>query len=88
MTLLEQKKAKHGAFNRGYLDAVNNRERNYAGIPLEHLFYYDAGYDEGYPKRMVDTYVMTRTGPIKEKCSLERAAALHAANFYTPGGRR
>ena len=88
MTILERKKLKHSTFNRGYADAINNYQRNYAGIPLDLLFYYDAGYDEGYPMRMVDTYVMTRTGPIKEKCSIERAAALYAANFYTPGGRR
>ena len=76
------------SYNAGYVDALNNRPKSYAGIPLDHVFFYDLGHSEGWPKRLVPTTIMTSHGPITERCTLERAAFLVASNSRTPGGRR
>lgn len=74
-------------FNRGYHDAVNAR------APQDADFYYMLGHQEGWPKRLVPTYISTPRGPVIERCTLERAAYILASytkssNHRTPGGRR
>jgi hypothetical protein len=88
MTQAQLRAAQRNAYNRGYKDALNNRAKSYAGIPLHLLFYYDAGHDEAQPKRLVPTTVLTPSGPITELCTLERAMFLQSANRHVPGGRR
>lgn len=81
-------RATQTSYNQGYSDAINGKAKNYAGIPLDHLFYYDLGHEEGWPKRLIPTTIITRNGPITERCTLERAAYLQALNYAMPGGRR
>lgn len=82
------KQERRTAYNAGYLDAINGRAKNYAGISLDALFYYDAGHDEGWPKRLIPTTILTAHGPVTERCTLERAGFILAANARMPGGRR
>lgn len=85
-TTTTQKQARadaRAAYNRGYQDALNARAPEAPGD-----FYYMIGHDEGWPKRMVMTYVMTSRGPVSERCTLERAAFLLSTNARIPGGRR
>lgn len=86
--MMTTKQERRTAYNAGYRDAINGRAKNYAGIPLHTLFYYDAGHNEGWPKRLIPTTIMTSHGPVTERCTLERAAFLVAANRNISGGRR
>jgi hypothetical protein len=83
MSMSKQLQSGRDAFNAGYKDSINNRPAVSPGD-----FYYMMGYDEGYPKRHVTTYIITARGPVKERCSLERAAFLLAHNRHVPGARR
>ena len=69
-------------YNAGYRDAINGRK------PDNENFYYLMGHEEGWPKRLIPTTIMTSHGPITERCTLERAAFLLASNSRTPGARR
>lgn len=79
----------HTAYNQGYQDALNAR------APLspdpanpDYTFHYLAGHCEGWPKRLVETIITTAHGPVRERCTVERAAFLLASNARMPGGRR
>ena len=79
MAKAERRAAQRAAYNLGYRDAINAR----APAPPEAisstpslLFYYNTGHEEGWPLRMVDTYVMTPRGPVRERCTLDRAAVI------------
>lgn len=86
MTQATRRAAQRAAYNQGYKDALNNRPP----MPTDPLlsFYYLAGHDEAQPKRLVPTTIMTRSGPVTELCTLERALFLQAVNHHVPGGRR
>ena len=74
--------ATRAAYNQGYADAINGRQ------PTDTGFFYMLGHEEGWPKRLIPTTIMTAHGPITERCSLERASFLLASNSRTPGARR
>jgi hypothetical protein len=85
-----RKALQRAAYNQGYHDAINARAPSTifsADHPFH--FYYSCGHDEGWPKRLVDTFILTAHGPVRERCTLERAAYLSdTLNFRMPGGRR
>lgn len=75
-------RATQASYNQGYSDAINGR------APADTGFFYMLGHEEGWPKRLIPTTIITRNGPITERCTLERAAYLQALNYAMPGGRR
>lgn len=86
MTLAGRRAAQRAAYNQGYRDAINARPP----MPSDPLlsFYYMAGHEEGWPKRIVETIITTPRGPVRERCTIERAAYLMQTHTRLPGGRR
>jgi hypothetical protein len=78
--------AQRAAFNAGYRDAINNLPRT-PDNPLL-TYYYEMGYTEGVPKRLVPTYISTPSGPVCANLTLAHASFLQMSNRHTPGGRR
>jgi len=76
MKKLTLRQQKHAAYNTGYKEAINSLEPKPAGFAPDFLFYYYRGHQEGYPQRLIPTTIMTRSGPITEHCSTERALYL------------
>lgn len=76
------KQERRTAYNAGYRDAINGR------VAAQADAFYLMGHNEGWPKRLIPTTIITPHGPITERCTLERAAFLVASNSRMPGARR